>query len=156
MSLALRTLAPLVLVLGLVVTLDAEDSEIAELRRAAEQGDADAQHQLGVMYENGEGVAKDDSNAVEWHIRAAAQGHSDAQRNLAFRYETGKGVPQDYVAAYTLLLLASIFNEAHPREIDGVVLSAIGRIYPKMTREQINEAMRRAKEWQAGPGSDPQ
>ena len=37
-----------------------------ELRVLAEQGDADAQFNLGVMYADGEGVAQDDAEAVRW------------------------------------------------------------------------------------------
>ena len=45
-------------------------------RKAADQGNANAQYNLGVMYENGEGVAKDDKQAVYWYRKAADQGNS--------------------------------------------------------------------------------
>ena len=51
-------------------------------RRGAEQGDADAQFNLGVMYAEGEGVARDDAEARRWYRKAAEQGHADAQHNL--------------------------------------------------------------------------
>jgi TPR repeat protein len=41
-------------------------------RLAAEQGDASAQYNLGVMYTNGEGVPKDDVTAARWYRLAAA------------------------------------------------------------------------------------
>ena len=50
--------------------------------KAAEQGNSDAQHNLAVCYENGEGVEMDEEEAVEWYQKAAEQGHSDAQTNL--------------------------------------------------------------------------
>ena len=47
---------------------------------AAEQGSAEAQFNLGIMYANGEGVRKDNKAALEWFTLAAEQGHSDAQK----------------------------------------------------------------------------
>jgi hypothetical protein len=44
-------------------------------RKAAEQGNANAQHGLGVMYHNGFGVERDDNEATKWFRKAAEQGH---------------------------------------------------------------------------------
>ena len=60
-----------------------------------QQGDAQAQNNLGVMYENGRGVPQDYDEAVKWYRLAAAQGDADAQNNLGVMYENGRGVPQD-------------------------------------------------------------
>ena len=51
-------------------------------RLAAEQGDAEAQWNLGLMYHKGRGVIKDDREAVRWFRKAAQQGDPDAQRFL--------------------------------------------------------------------------
>ena len=42
-------------------------------RKAAEQNDAKAQYNLGVCYDNGQGVAKDEVEAVKWYRKAAEQ-----------------------------------------------------------------------------------
>ncbi len=63
--------------------------------KAAEQGLADAQNNLGVCYEDGFGVAQDDKKAAGWYTKAAKQGHVKAQFNLAVFYEKGRGVAQD-------------------------------------------------------------
>ncbi len=63
--------------------------------RAAEQGYADAQFNLGLMYINGEGVPQDIPHAVELFQKAAEQGHVDAQNNLGAMYFTGEGVTRD-------------------------------------------------------------
>ena len=60
--------------------------------KAAGQGNAMAQNNLGVMYANGTGVTKDDKQAVYWYRKAADQEHSDAQFNLANMYAYGRGV----------------------------------------------------------------
>ncbi|HHF3528989.1 TPA: tetratricopeptide repeat protein, partial [Haemophilus influenzae] len=61
----------------------------------AEQGNAKAQYNLGVMYGNGRGVKQDYFKAVNWYRKAAEQGHADAQLNLGYMYEKGRGVKQD-------------------------------------------------------------
>lgn len=44
----------------------------------ADQGDAAAQYNLGIMYDNGQGVAQDYGAAVKWYRKAADQGDADA------------------------------------------------------------------------------
>lgn len=51
-------------------------------KKAADQGNVDAQNNLGVMYYTGEGVPKDMAKAREWLRKAAAQGNADAKANL--------------------------------------------------------------------------
>ena len=62
---------------------------------AAEQGEARAQYDLGLMYANGKGVPKDASEAVKWYLKAAVQGYVSAQNTLGWRYLKGEGVLQD-------------------------------------------------------------
>jgi hypothetical protein len=64
-------------------------------RKAAEQGNAKAQYNLGVCYSDGAGVAKDAAEAVNWYRKAAEQGLAEAQYNLGVCYGKGKGVAKD-------------------------------------------------------------
>jgi len=68
---------------------------LKEWRPLAEQGDATAQFNLGVMYNFGQGVPQDYQEAVRWYRLAAEQGYAPAQFNLGFLYDKGLGVPQD-------------------------------------------------------------
>lgn len=61
----------------------------------AEQGNVDAQFQLGLIYAGGQDMTKDDKQAVDWFRKAAEQGHMEAQTKLGFMYATGKGVAQN-------------------------------------------------------------
>ena len=70
-----------------------------EFLKAAEQGDATAQFNLGVMYDKGGGVTRDYAEAVRWYRRAAAQGHARAQFNLGLKYAKGEGVTRNYAEA---------------------------------------------------------
>ncbi len=65
----------------------------------ANQGDAAAQHYLGVMYGEGKGVPQDYQEAMKWYRLAAEQGDADAQYNLGGMYQLGLGVPQNYQEA---------------------------------------------------------
>jgi hypothetical protein len=76
-------------------------------RLAAEQGDAVAQYNLGVMYYYGAGVERDRAEAARWYRLAAEQGDVDARTNLGWMYRYGEGVPKDYALAYMWLNLAA-------------------------------------------------
>ena len=73
----------------------------------AEQGEADAQTILGVMYEEGKGVPQDYKTAVKWYKLAAEQGDADAQTQMGFMYNKGKGVPQNDKTAVKWWTLAA-------------------------------------------------
>ena len=64
-------------------------------KKAAEQGQANAQYNLGLMYYNGEGVTRDAKQAVYWWQKAAEQGDAGAQYNLGVMYGKGEGVTRD-------------------------------------------------------------
>ena len=65
----------------------------------AEQGDSDAQNSLGLMYDTGQDVLQDYTEAVKWYRKSAEQGFSEAQYNLGIMYSKGLGVLQDYKAS---------------------------------------------------------
>jgi TPR repeat protein len=73
----------------------------AEVRKEAEQGNAKAQYQLGMVYINGKGpgTPPDYVEAMKWFRKAADQGNPDAQFQLGSMCENGSGVPKDYAEA---------------------------------------------------------
>lgn len=70
------------------------------LRKAAELGNAEAQYNYGICFQQGIGEAKNDATAHEWFLKSAVQGHKDSQYKVAYSYSTGRGVPQDYRKAF--------------------------------------------------------
>jgi len=68
---------------------------IVWFRKAADQGYAAAQYNLGVSYAAGQDYVQ----AVVWWRKAADQGYAAAQYNLGAVYDTGQGVPQDHAQA---------------------------------------------------------
>ena len=65
----------------------------------AEQGNAGAQNNLGVMYHKGNGVLQDYKTALKWYRLSAEQGDDYAQNTLGDMYDKGQGVLQDYKTA---------------------------------------------------------
>jgi TPR repeat protein len=74
-------------------------ADIKTLRKQAEAGDANAQFNIGSIYENGSGVRQDYAEAARWYRKAAERGDVRAQYNLGILNQNGWGVPQDYKEA---------------------------------------------------------
>jgi len=147
-------------------------------RPLADQGDADAQYNLGLMYFQGTGVLQDYAAAMSWFRKAADQGQAYAQYNLGVMYDKGTGVPQDYAAAMSWYRKAADQGNAKAQNNLGLMyangqgvgvdytsahmwltLAAVelkdaakarDGIAAKMTPAQIAEAQRRALEWKPG------
>ena len=73
----------------------------------AEQGFSDAQNNLGVCYDCGEGIEQDKTEAVKWYRKAAEQGNAGGQLNLGLCYEKGEGVKPDKTEAIKWLRKAA-------------------------------------------------
>ncbi|MFC0349152.1 tetratricopeptide repeat protein [Undibacterium danionis] len=96
----------------------------------AERGNADAQHVLGIMYDSGQGVAKNEQQAAAWYRKAADQGHAGAQRELGISYANGQGVPKDEQQAVAWLKKAA--EQGHALAQSGLgVMYANGQGVPK-------------------------
>jgi uncharacterized protein len=73
---------------------------LKEWRLLAEQGNADAQFDLGFRYSNGTGVLQDYAEAVKWYRLSAEQGNANAQYSLGMLYKYGVGVVQDNISSH--------------------------------------------------------
>jgi len=82
------------------------------LRPLAEQGMGRAQIKLGMMYDQGLGVAKDYEEAVKWFRMGAAQGNVWAQITLGDMYSQGKDIARDYAEAVKWYRLAAVQGHA--------------------------------------------
>ena len=90
--------AVVALILGTACTPSPEEI-IEDLRAKAEQGDAEAQYNLAVMYHEGQGLPALQVEAARWYRLAAEQGHGAAAWEIGTRYEDGNGTPQDNAEA---------------------------------------------------------
>ena len=75
-------------------------NDINDLIKLAESGDASAQLDLGLCYQEGKGVEKNYEIAVEYFKKAAAQGFVFAYCFLGLCYEIGRGVKQSDEIAF--------------------------------------------------------
>lgn len=64
-----------------------ESKRFEHLKTKAEKGDAEAQFNLGCMYDNGEGVEKNATEAAKWYRKAAEQGNAFGQCFLGWMYD---------------------------------------------------------------------
>jgi TPR repeat protein len=97
-----------------IAAYEANDLPLAfkEFLVASEKGHADSQFNLGLMYEQGIGVGKDEKEAVGWYGKSAAQGNSAAQFNLGVLYENGRGTSVDFLKANEWYRKASAQGDA--------------------------------------------
>ena len=116
-------------------------------RLAAEQGDAGAQYNLGVSYDQSQGVPQDYAEALKWYRLSAEQGNADATHNLGGMYAEGNGVPQDYVQAHMWFNLAASRAPASEAGVRDMAIKGRDIVASKMTPEQIAEAQKLAREW---------
>ena len=134
----------LCLVVGSTVLLEGcgmqESEEVALLRATAEQGDAEAQFNLGLKYDRGEGIAQDYAEAARWYRMAAEQGDVDAQFNLGLMYFDGQGVAQDLAEAYAWIGTAAALGQ-------GGTVEVLQTLREEMTPSQIERAEELAREY---------
>lgn len=93
---------------------------------------------LAIAYDEGQGVPKDEAQAVVWYRRAAEQGHASAQFSLGLMYAEGRGVAKDLVQAFMWYGLAAA---------GGVTVRDRDTLARQMTPQQIAEAQRLSREW---------
>jgi hypothetical protein len=119
---------------------NAHPKSLEELRKLADEGEADAQWQMGLRYHNGEDVPHDDAQAMQWFLRAAEQGVVSAQSTVGAYYWAGRGVPEDLSNAYFWSAIAN----AQGDEASKIRLEVLAS---RMTRAQISTARQQADAW---------
>ncbi|WP_248766440.1 tetratricopeptide repeat protein [Pseudomonas protegens] len=93
-------------------TLDPQAQDQAEAlaacQKAADEGDAEAQYELGEFYYEGKGAPQDFNQALSYFEKASLQGHAQAQFKLGTMFFHGEGVPANNVQAYIVLKMAAV------------------------------------------------
>ena len=90
----------------------ASGQDLQAIKQAAELGNTDAQVKLGYMYNNGEGVARNDTEALKWYKLAAENGNAQGQNDLGNMYREGEGGPKNDVEASRWYTLAAVQGHA--------------------------------------------
>ena len=113
---------------------------VRKLKPLAEQGNSEAQFNLGSLYYQGRGVPQDYKEAVKWLRKAAEQGNVFAQTTLGTIYAEGLQGEKDYPPALMWFIFAAAKGDMEAMEFRD---SLVGR----MTPMQITEAQRLAREF---------
>jgi len=90
------------------MTQKEKNEELQQLLEAASKGDAQAQYELGNLYNEYE----DYEEALKWWGLAAAQGHPHALYFIGLCYKEGRGVKQSDFEAVQKWLLAGLYDDA--------------------------------------------
>ena len=120
-------------------TDDTGASDLDALRVSAEEGYAEAQFNLGEMYDSGDGVTQNYAEAMKWFRLAADQGYAEAQNNVGTMYGNGRGVQQNYTEAYTWLSIAAAGGYDTANQNLNIVAE-------ELTPEELSQAQQRATE----------
>ena len=136
----ISALVIVVLALGLAACADRETREqkFDHMQRLAEKGDAGAQYNLGLMYEQGYGVTPDIKKATAWFEKAAEQGEANAQYRLGSLYYHGQGVPRNVQLAAAWYKKAA--EQGHPQ-----AQAALGNLY--LSGEGVSRDSSKAAYW---------
>lgn len=172
-------LAGLLCLLSVPVTGDGLKAGVSALKRnhyatamrawlpLAEQGSAQAQNNLGHLYEEGFGVAQNYTQAMSWYKKAALQGLAEAQHNVGMLYYQGYGVRQNYRSARKWFNLAAQQDLAESQYMLGLAyylgrgvsqdnLLARQWFYKSAKQDYGNSQLMFAYMTQAGDGTEPQ
>ena len=151
----IRIAAAVLVASGLAVMVLSAQDDLDTVRQAAEQGDARAQFNLGIMYDNGEGVLKDEAEAAKWYRLAAEQGLADAQHNLGRSYAAGEGVLKDEAVAVRWYRLAAKQGQADAQYGLGIMYasgrgvlkdSVLAHMWSNIAGANGNEAARKLRD----------
>jgi len=88
------------------------EDDFKEAKKAAENGDAEAQLAVGTMYDLGQGVPQNFTEALKWYTRAANLGNAVARNNLGVMYLEGKGTAQNFTEAAKWIAMSANQGDA--------------------------------------------
>lgn len=121
-------------------------------RQAAQNGDRQAQFELGEYFYDGKRTPRDLSQALNWFQQASLQGHAQAQYRLGMMFYRGEGVPANNVQAYIVLKMAEIngsddamdsadlLSEQMQRKELETASQVLGQIFRNYLQELQNQA----------------
>jgi len=110
------------------------------LLKLANDGDPNAQFDLGARYATGEDVKQDYSESVRWFTLAAEQGHLIAQATLGAYYFAGRGIPQDLSQAYFWSIIAAAGGDEASKY-------RVAALASRMPHSQIAAVQLQANDW---------
>ena len=118
------------------------------IKKVPEQGDAEAQYNLGVRYAHGQGVPQNYNEAFKLFKKAAEQGHALAQHGIGAMYINGSGVQQNNTKAFEWYRKAATQGNANSQIVVGI-MHAHGQGVPQNYDEAAKWYRKAAKQGHA-------
>jgi TPR repeat protein len=132
--------------LGVILHKKGDEDGIKWLEKAAAKGDVDALYKLGRIHYLGYQTPQDHHLALKYFSELADQGDPDGQFHLGSMFYRGEAVPQDFVLAHSWINLATSRASGDAANRSKRLRE---RVAEEMTREQIAEAQKRARQWKS-------
>ncbi|GGJ97053.1 tetratricopeptide repeat protein [Pseudomonas matsuisoli] len=125
-------------------------------RQMAQQGDGQAQYELGEYFSNGELTPRDMEQALTWFERASLQGHAVAQYRLGMMFFRGDGVPANNVQAYIVLKMSAVNGSDDAMDSADQVAAQMGHDELEIATQVLGQIFRSyLLELQAADGRSP-
>ncbi|HVH71682.1 MAG TPA: tetratricopeptide repeat protein [Candidatus Dormibacteraeota bacterium] len=113
-------------------------------RRAAQQGYAPAQNNLGILYDDGIGVPANNEQARKWYRLAAEQGDGSAAANLAYNYASPHNAKLDLASAYFWALLALHYPPLHSPPLQAAFAASLRA---RLSPDEASRVEAQAQDW---------
>ncbi|MCL2589292.1 MAG: sel1 repeat family protein [Betaproteobacteria bacterium] len=113
-----------------------------EIKFAANQGDTQAQYDLGCMYEEGRGVKQDSAKAMQCYLKAAERGHAKAQYDLGLMYSRLPPNKKNEEEAIKWIQLAMEGFHLAAENGDAEAQCRLGEIYDMVKSESQNKRIK--------------
>ncbi|MBT3884017.1 MAG: sel1 repeat family protein [Rhodospirillaceae bacterium] len=110
-----------------------------EWKPLAEQGHAEAQFNLGILYAEGQGVAADKNEGIRWWRRAAELGNVDSQIYLGAMYYDGLDLAKDYPRSYMWFKIAADSGDQQASNLRRVVADFMTSAQKTKARRLVQE-----------------
>lgn len=122
----------------------------------AQQGDSEAQFELGEYFFEGQLAPRDLEQALTWFERASLQGHAEAQYKLGMMFFRGDGVPANNIQAYVVLKMSAVNGSDHAMDEADVVAAQMKRDELEIATQVLGQIFRSyLMELQAADGRSP-
>ncbi|MEK1904937.1 MAG: tetratricopeptide repeat protein [Pseudomonas sp.] len=115
---------------------------LSACQQTAQQGDADAQYELGQFYYDGQRTARDLPQALHWFEQASLQGNAQAQLRLGTMFLNGEGVPANNVQAYIVLKMAAVNGSDEAMDSADQVATHMGREELEVASQVLGQIFR--------------
>jgi len=115
---------------------------LAACQQAAQNGDPQAEYELGEFFYGGTRAPRDLTQALHWFEQASLQGHAQAQYRLGMMFFRGEGVPANNVQAYIVLKMASVNGSDEAMDSADLVAERMQREELEIAGQVLGEIFR--------------